>query len=142
MTTGPTPVLPEGWPHPKGYANGMITEGKLIHVGGQVGWTPDGVFPPDLLGQIEQALKNVVAVVEAAGGAPDSIARMTWYLTDLDAYRASLKELGPIYRAVMGRHFPAMAVMRVVELVEQEAMVEIEAVAVLSAGQGASAPAG
>ncbi len=79
---------------------------------------------------MEQALRNVVAVVEAGGGRADTIARMTWYVTDIEAYRASLRELGPVYRAVMGRHFPAMALVRVVELVEHHAMVEIEAVAV------------
>lgn len=126
-----TAVLPEGWPTPKGYANGIVTEGRLVHVGGQIGWRPDGTFPDGLLPQIEQALKNVLAVVEAAGGRADTIARLTWYVTDMDAYRAGLKELGPIYRGVIGRHFPAMALVRVVELVEREALVEIEAVAVI-----------
>ncbi|MEO1102778.1 MAG: RidA family protein [Pseudomonadota bacterium] len=122
-------VLPEGWPQPKGYANGMVTTGPIVHVGGQVGWRPDGSFPQGFLPQVEQALKNVLAVVEAAGGRAEGIARMTWYVTDMEAYRGSLRELGPVYRSVMGRHFPAMALVRVVELVEHEAMVEIEAVA-------------
>lgn len=124
-------VLPEGWPKPRGYSNGTVTDGPLVHVGGQIGWRPDGTFPEGFLGQVEQTLRNVVAVVEAAGGRADGIARMTWYVTDMAAYRASLSELGPVYRAVMGRHFPAMALVRVVDLVEPEAMVEIEAVAVL-----------
>lgn len=124
-------VLPEGWPQPKGYANGMITDGPLVHVGGQIGWRVDGSFPDGFLGQVEQALANVVAVVEAAGGTAAGIARLTWYVTDIEAYRAALKDLGPVYRGVMGRNFPAMALVRVVELVEPEAMVEIEAVAVL-----------
>jgi enamine deaminase RidA (YjgF/YER057c/UK114 family) len=127
-------VLPEGWPKPKGYSNGTVTDGPLVHVGGQIGWRPDGTFPDGFLGQVEQTLRNVVAVVEAAGGRANTIARLTWYVTDMDAYRASLSELGPVYRSVMGRHFPAMALVRVVELVEAEAMVEIEAVAVLPKG--------
>jgi enamine deaminase RidA (YjgF/YER057c/UK114 family) len=124
-------VLPEGWPEPRGYANGVVTDGPLVHVGGQIGWRPDGTFPAGFLPQVEQALANIIAVVEAAGGHVEGIARMTWYVTDMEAYRASLRELGPVYRGVMGRHFPAMALVRVVELVEPEAMVEIEAVAVL-----------
>lgn len=124
-------VLPDGWPAPKGYANGIVTEGRLVHVGGQIGWRTDGTFPHGFLPQVEQALRNVVSVVEAAGGRADTIARLTWYVTDMDAYRASLKELGPVYRAVMGRHFPAMALVEVGRLVEREALVEIEGVAVL-----------
>lgn len=126
-----TAVLPEGWPKPSGYANGIVTDGRLVHVGGQVGWHLDGSFPKGFLQQVEQTLANVVAIVEAAGGRADSIARLTWYVTDMDAYREGLSELGPVYRKVMGRHFPAMALVRVVELVEREALVEIEAVAVL-----------
>ncbi|MBJ3777441.1 RidA family protein [Acuticoccus mangrovi] len=126
-------VQPEGWPNPVGYANGMVTDGPLVHVGGQIGWRPDGSFPDTFLGQVEQALVNVVAVVEAAGGRADTIARLTWYVTDIEAYRAGLADLGPVYRRVMGRHFPAMALVKVVELVEREAMVEIEAVAVVEA---------
>lgn len=124
-------VLPEGWPRPRGYANGIVTDGPLVHVGGQIGWRVDGTFPDGFLPQVEQTLRNVVAVVEAAGGRADTVARLTWYVTDMQAYRASLSDLGPVYRAVMGRHFPAMALVGVAELVEPEAMVEIEAVAVL-----------
>ncbi|MEM9221138.1 MAG: RidA family protein [Pseudomonadota bacterium] len=126
-------VLPDGWPHPKGYANGVITDGPIVHVSGQVGWRADGTFPAGFLPQVDQALRNVVAVVEAAGGRASSIARLTWYVTDIAAYRASLAELGPTYRAVMGRHFPAMSLVQVVALVEAEALVEIEAVAALRA---------
>lgn len=124
-------VLPDGWPAPKGYANGVVTEGKLVHVGGQIGWRTDQSFPDGFLAQTEQALKNVLAVVEAAGGRADTIARMTWYVTDMEAYRNNLRALGPVYRSVMGKHFPAMALVRVVELVEHEALVEIEATAVV-----------
>lgn len=125
-------VLPEGWPEPRGYANGVVTEGPLVHIGGQIGWRTDGTFPDSFLGQVEQALSNVVAVAEAAGSRREGIARMTWYVTDMAAYRDSLKSLGPVYRGVMGRHFPAMALVRVMELVEREALVEIEAVAVVA----------
>ncbi|MEM7696711.1 MAG: RidA family protein [Pseudomonadota bacterium] len=124
-------VLPAGWPAPKGYANGVVTTGPLVHVGGQVGWDTAGVFPPTFLGQVEQTLKNVLAVVEAAGGGAHTIATLTWYVTDMEAYRGSLKDLGPVYRSVMGRNFPAMALVRVVELVEREAMVEIQATALV-----------
>ncbi|MCC4246297.1 RidA family protein [Stappia indica] len=130
----PSPLAalqPEGWPTPRGYANGMAGEGRMVLTGGQIGWTPDGVFPPDFLGQIRQTLENVVAVVGAAGGGPEHIARLTWYVTDIDAYRECLKELGPVYREVMGRNFPAMAVVQVVALVEPEAKVEIEGTAIL-----------
>jgi enamine deaminase RidA (YjgF/YER057c/UK114 family) len=125
-------VLPDGWPKPVGYANGVVTTGPLVHVGGQIGWRTDGTFPDGFLAQVEQALRNVVAVVEAGGGRADTIARMTWYVTDIEAYRSSLRDIGTVYRSVMGRHFPAMALVRVVELVEREAMVEIEAVAAVA----------
>jgi len=130
----PSPLAalqPDGWPIPKGYANGMAGEGRMVLTGGQIGWTPDGVFASDFLGQIRQTLENVVAVVAAAGGGPEHIARLTWYVTDIDAYRECLKELGPVYRSVMGRNYPAMAVVQVVALVEPEAMVEIEGTAIL-----------
>lgn len=126
-------LLPEGWPAPKGYANGMAGEGRVVLTGGQVGWTPDGVFSPDFIEQVRQTLENVVKVVEAAGGRVEHIGRLTWYVTDIDRYRSSLKDLGPAYRSVMGRHFPAMAVVQVVSLVEPEAMVEIEGTAIIPA---------
>lgn len=128
-----TAVHPEGWPAPKGYANGMAGEGRMVLTGGQIGWTPDGVFPSDFLGQVRQTLDNVVAVVRAAGGGPEHIARLTWYVTDIEAYRSCLKDLGPVYRSVMGRNFPSMAVVQVLALVEREAMVEIEGTAILPA---------
>lgn len=127
-------VLPEGWPAPRGYANGTVTDGPLVHVAGQIGWHPDGTFASGFVPQARLALENVVAVVEAAGGTREGIARLTWYVTDMAAYRASLAALGPAYREVMGRHFPAMALIGVCALVEEEAFVEIEAVAVLTRG--------
>lgn len=125
-------VQPEGWPRPSGYANGVIASGRVLHVAGQIGWDASGRFAgEDLLAQFAQALRNVVTVVRAAGGEPSDIARMTAYLTDLDAYRRDLPAFGRAYRDVMGRHYPAMAFVGVSGLVEARALVEIEATAVL-----------
>lgn len=125
-------ILPEGWPLPRGYANGMVAEGRVLVTGGLVGWDENGVFAEGFLPQLERTFLNIKAVVEAGGGRIEDIVRMTWYVTDMEAYRASLKELGPVYRGVLGRHFPAMAVVQVVSLVEPEALVEIEATAVIA----------
>ncbi|WP_376987601.1 RidA family protein [Bosea sp. R86505] len=125
-------ILPEGWPLPRGYANGMVAEGRVLMTGGLVGWDENGVFAEGFLPQLERTFLNIKAVVEAGGGRIEDIVRMTWYVTDMEAYRASLKELGPVYRGVLGRHFPAMAVVQVVSLVEPEALVEIEATAVIA----------
>jgi len=125
-------ILPEGWPLPRGYANGMVAEGRVLVTGGLVGWDENGVFAKGFLPQLERTFLNIKAVVEAGGGRIEDIVRMTWYVTDMEAYRASLKELGPVYRGVLGRHFPAMAVVQVVSLVEPEALVEIEATAVIA----------
>jgi enamine deaminase RidA (YjgF/YER057c/UK114 family) len=124
-------LQPEGWPQPRGYANGMAGRGRMALTGGQIGWTPDGKFSDVFVEQVRQTLENVVAVVRAAGGGPEHIARLTWYVTDMEAYRNCLKDLGPAYRSVMGRNFPAMAVVQVLSLVEPEAMVEIEGTAIL-----------
>ncbi len=129
-------LLPEGWPKPKGYANGMAGEGRIVLTGGQIGWTAEGVFSADFIEQVRQTLENVVKVVEAAGGRAEHIGRLTWYVTDMECYRASLKDLGPAYRSVLGRHFPSMAVVQVVSLVEREAMVEIEGTAIIPTAQG------
>ncbi|WP_137180142.1 RidA family protein [Roseomonas sp. AR75] len=126
-----TPLQPPGWPAPRGYSNGMMGRGRVVLVGGQIGWDSEGRFPRDLLGQVRQALRNILAVLQEAGGGPEHIGRLTWYVTDMAEYRACLKELGPAYREVMGRHFPAMALVQVVALVEPEARVEIEATAIL-----------
>lgn len=124
-------VNPAGWPAPKGYANGVIADaGRTLYVAGQIGWTPQGVFvAKDLVGQFDQALANVLAVVEAAGGKPTDLVKMTVFVTDLDAYRNNLRAIGTSWRARLGRHFPAMALVGVAGLVEHEAVVEIEAVA-------------
>lgn len=124
-------ILPEGWPQPRGYANGMVAEGRVLVTGGLVGWNQQGVFAQGFVGQLRQTFLNIRAVVEAGGGRVDDIVRLTWYVTDIATYRASLKEMGPIYREVFGRHFPAMAVVAVTALVEPEALLEIEATAVL-----------
>jgi len=134
-----TPLLrkidPQGWPPPLGYANGLCTLGqgeRVLFVAGQIGWQPDGTFTTDdLAEQFAQALDNVLAVVRTAGGEPSSIARMTVYVTDLDAYRSSTRAIGHAWRARMGRHFPAMALLGVAGLVEKRAKVEIEATCIL-----------
>ena len=125
-------IHPEGWAPARGYANGVVAEGRTLHVGGQIGWTGAQVFEThDFVGQMEQALRNVRAVVEAAGGAVEDIVRLTWFVTDKAEYVARQKEVGAAYRAVLGRHFPAMTMVVVQALVEDEALIEIEATAVL-----------
>ena len=126
-------LQPDGWPRPKGYANGMAGQGELVFVGGMIGWDAQGVFAEGFVAQVRQALRNILAVLGEAGAGPEHIARLTWYVTDLDLYRSSHKELGAAYREVMGRNFPTMAVVGVAGLVEREALVEIEATAVLPA---------
>jgi len=127
-------VHPEGWKPAKGYANGMVAEGRLLFVGGQIGWTADQVFEAqDFIGQMSQALRNILEVVEAAGGSAQDITRLTWYVTDKAEYLAHQAEVGKAYRAVMGYHFPAMTMVVVSALVEDEAKLEIEATAVLPA---------
>ena len=117
-----------GWPAPKGYANGVITEGRTLYIAGQVAWNERQEFASDDLGeQFAQTLDNVLAVARAAGARPEDAAKMTVYVTDLDAYRASLRAIGQAWRARFGRHFPAMALVGVAGLVELRAKVEIEA---------------
>jgi enamine deaminase RidA (YjgF/YER057c/UK114 family) len=116
---------------PKGYANGRIGHGPALHVAGQVGWVDGKFVAKDLVGQFAQALDNVLAVLKAAHAHPDDVAEMTIYVTDIAVYRAARKELGPIWRARMGSHFPAMALVAVAALVEPEAVVEIQAIAYL-----------
>jgi enamine deaminase RidA (YjgF/YER057c/UK114 family) len=122
---------PEGWPRPKGYSNGVSARGRLVFVAGLVGWDPEGNFPSDLLGQFRRTLENTVAVLNEAQARPEHIVRMTWYLTDLSAYLAAPKELGAIYREILGAVYPAMAVVEVTGLVEKEALIEIETTAVV-----------
>lgn len=131
--TGHILLQPPGWPAPKGYANGIVAEGRIIVVSGQIGWDEHGIFAEGLTGQTGQALRNILAVLAEADAGPQHIVRLTWYVTDMAAYRASLKALGAMWREIMGRHFPAMAVVGVSELVEAAACVEIEAMAVVKA---------
>ncbi len=130
-------IQPEGWAPAKGYANGILSADGHLFVGGQIGWTADQRFEAhDFIGQMTQALRNIRAVVEAAGGVPEDIVRLTWYVTDKAEYLAAQAEVGRAYREVMGRHFPAMAMVVVNALVEDDAKVEIEATAVLSSARG------
>ncbi|MRG91975.1 RidA family protein [Polyangium spumosum] len=132
-------VNPEGFVPPKGYSNGALVSGPTLFVAGQVGWNARCEFETDdLAEQFAQALDNVIAVVRAAGGEPTDLAKMTVYVTDLDAYRGSLKAIGQAWRARLGKHFPAMALLGVAGLVERRAKVEIEAVAVLRGAPGAA----
>jgi enamine deaminase RidA (YjgF/YER057c/UK114 family) len=124
-------LLPDGWPQPKGYANGIVAEGRTIWVAGQIGSDAAGAIAPGLPAQLEQALRNIVAVLAAAGAGPEQVVRLTWYVTDLGLYETHLKEIGQAYRRVMGRHFPTMTVVEISRLVEKQALVEIEATAVL-----------
>ncbi|MGR3312525.1 RidA family protein [Roseovarius indicus] len=125
-------ISPEGWAPAKGYANGILTKDGTLYVGGQIGWTAEQVFEShDFIGQMEQALRNILAILEAAGGTADDLTRLTWYVTDKQEYLARQREVGQAYRRVLGRHFPAMTMVVVSALVEDEALVEIEATAVI-----------
>ena len=124
-------LLPEGWPRPSGYSNGILAEGAQVFVAGMIGWNELGEFPKDLVGQLRQTLENTVAVLAEAGAGPEHVVRMTWYVKDLDSYRANLSEVGTAWRDIMGRNFPAMAVVGVSDLVEPEALLEIESTAVI-----------
>lgn len=125
-------AVPE-WPRPKGYSNGIIATGRTLYIAGQIGWDPSGKVESGFVAQFDRALANVLAVVAAAGEGPEALVRLTIYVTDLDAYRNALPDIGQIYRARMGKVFPAMALLGVAGLVEREAMVEIEAIAALPA---------
>lgn len=125
-------LLPPGWPRPRGYANGIEADGKLVFAAGQVGWTPEGVFEQTTLaGQFRQTIDNTLAVLREAGAGPEHVVRMTWYITDKPAYLAALAELGAIWRETMGTNFPAMAVVEVKALIEDAALIEIETTAVV-----------
>jgi len=125
-------LQPPGWLEPKGYANGVITRGALIFVGGQIGWNAAQQFKSDdFIVQTRQALINIAAILKAGGAGPEHMVRMTWYVTDRVEYSARLKELGAAYREVMGKNFPAMTCVEVSGLVEERARIEIEVTAVL-----------
>jgi enamine deaminase RidA (YjgF/YER057c/UK114 family) len=123
---------PSSWKPARGYANGVLAEGRTVFVAGQIGWNAEQKFESsDLVDQIGQTLRNLVEVVAEAGGRPEHIVRMTWFITDKRDYVSRLAEVGAAYRAVMGKHFPAMTMVQVVALIEDEAKVEIEATAVI-----------
>lgn len=125
---------PEGWKPARGYANGMAAQGRMVFTGGLVGWNGDCEFETDdFLGQVEQTLRNVVAVLAEAGAGPEHLVRLTWYVTSKAEYLADPKGLGRVYKEVIGRHYPAMAVVQVTALIEDRAKVEIEATAVIPA---------
>jgi enamine deaminase RidA (YjgF/YER057c/UK114 family) len=124
-------LQPPDWPQPKGYANGIKARGEMVFTGGMVGWDEHGKFPKGFVAQTRQALVNVAAVLAAGGATPEHIVRMTWYVVDLGEYRSALPQIGAAYRDIMGRHYPAMALVEVKGLVEPEARLEIEATAVI-----------
>lgn len=124
-------IHPEGWAPALGYANGIAASGRTLFLGGQIGWNTQQEFESDdLVDQFRLTLENIVAIVETAGGAPEHLVSMTWFMTDLEDYTSRLKEVGRAYRDVIGKHFPAMAVVEVTRLVEPRAKVEIQAIAV------------
>lgn len=128
-------LQPKSWAAPKGYSNGMAATGRQIVIAGQIGWNENAkLVSDDLVAQVEQALKNIVAVLAEASGEPRHLVRLTWYLTDKSEYLARQKEIGAAYRDVIGRHFPVMTAVAVVALMEEGAKVEIEATAMLPAG--------
>lgn len=125
-------LLPKGWQRPKGYSNGIAAEGRLIFVAGQIGWNEQAQFESgDFVRQLDQALANTLAVLAEAAAGPEHIVRMTWYITDKTQYLAKAKEAGLAYRARMGKHYPAMSVVEVTALMEDEAKIEIESTAVV-----------
>jgi enamine deaminase RidA (YjgF/YER057c/UK114 family) len=125
-------LQPAGWPSPRGYANGIACRGKMVFVAGQVGWDEYGRFTSNKLWeQARQTFRNIAAVLSEAGADASHLVRMTWYVTDIQAYREQSAEIGVAYREIFGKHFPTMALMQVVGLVEPEALIEIEAMAVI-----------
>ena len=125
-------ILPDGWPRPKGYANGVAAQGRMLFIAGMIGWDANGQFPgDDFAAQARQALRNVADVLRAAGGQPEHIARMTWYVTDKREYMAAAREIGRAFREIIGHYDIAMTAVEVKALIEDRAKVEIEATAVL-----------
>lgn len=126
-------LLPEGWPRPRGYSNGVAAEGRMVFVAGQIGWDVDGAFPEGFADQFRQTIDNTLAVLGEAGAGPEHIVRMTWYVVDKAEYLAALRDIGAVWRERMGPHYPAMAVVEVKGLIEDAARVEIETTAVIPA---------
>ena len=124
-------LQPSGWPMPKGYANGMVADGRIVVTGGVIGWDLEECLAEGFVGQVRQALTNIAAILAEADARPEHLVRLTWYVVDMDEYLANLRELGRIYREIFGVHYPAMALVQVMRLVEKTARVEIEATAVV-----------
>jgi enamine deaminase RidA (YjgF/YER057c/UK114 family) len=125
-------LQPPGWARPRGFSNGISCQGRLVFIGGQIGWSGQGEWiDRSFAGQFRQALKNILEILAQAGGRPEHLVRLTWYVLDRKEYLASLKEVGAAYRELMGRHYPTMAVVQVSGLVEDAARLEIEATAVI-----------
>ena len=123
---------PRNWKPAKGYANGVVAEGRTVFLAGQIGWNAEQKFESrDFVAQVRQALRNIVAIVQEVGGKPEHVTRLTWFVTDKKEYLSRLAEVGEAYRSVMGMHFPAMTMIQVAALIEDEAKVEIEALAVV-----------
>ena len=135
----PVTLQPPGWPKPRGYANGMMAEGRVVVTGGVVGWDTEGNFSDSFAGQARQTFANICAVLAEGGAEPHHLVRLTWYVTDVEEYLAAGKDVGRAYREIIGPHYPAMAVVQVVRLVEAKAKIEIEATAVVP---GCAASAG
>ena len=131
-------LQPPGWAKPRGFSNGIAASGNLVFVAGQIGWTGESKWEAkDFAGQFRQTLKNTLAVLDEAGGKPEHIVRMTWYITDKKEYLAAIKDVGAAYRELIGKHYPTMAVVQVGALMEDEAKVEIETTAVVPEGKPA-----
>lgn len=124
-------LQPHGWPRPKGYSNGIAARGEMVFLAGVVGWDVEERFPTGLVAQFRQALVNIVAILAEGGAKPEHVVRMTWYITSRDDYLAHGREIGAVYREIMGKHFPVMAVVQVVALMEAAAEIEIEVTAVI-----------
>ena len=128
---GPQILQPSGWSAPKGYANGMAADGRLVVTGGVIGWDSQGHLPDGFVAQVRQTLSNIAAILAEGGASAEHLVRLTWYVVDMEEYLANLKTLGQVYRELFGAHYPAMALVQVVRLVEKAARVEIEATAVV-----------
>ena len=125
-------LQPPGWPRPEGYSNGIAAQGRMVFIAGQIGWDKNNIIHNDsLVEQVRQALANTVAVLGEANAGPEHVTRMTWYILDKQEYLSSLKDIGRVYREIMGRNYPAMAMVQVAALIEDRAKVEIETTAVV-----------
>jgi enamine deaminase RidA (YjgF/YER057c/UK114 family) len=128
----PRALQPKAWPRPRGYANGMTAKGRLVVTGGVVGWDVMGQFPEGLAAQAKQTFQNILAILQEGGAAASDVVRLTWYVVSIEDYNKQLYNIGAAYRETFGRHYPAMAVVQVVRLVEPKALIEIEATAVVA----------